>query len=243
MVDVHVLERHTLPSALGVVLWDDATRRPVSEGLSVSIVGGRSAVANRSGVFVFHRLPAAEVRLEVRDRLGRFHRMSFSASAAGEPGPFTLACGDAEPGGAGHVPLYSTAARPVPAGMTAVRASLYHGELPAPWAVLEVTPPGGPTLHGIADERGEVAVLLPWPAFRRDAKPPAIAAQTWPLKLKARYQPADHDEPAPRDVCTVLGQPPAKRLAYAKAAAALTEAKLTYGAELVLGKLDITPGT
>jgi hypothetical protein len=134
--------------------------------------------------------------------------------------------------------------RAIPAGMAAVRASLRHGAEPAAWAVLEVTPPGGGRLRGIADERGEVVVILPWPPLARStrtATAPPLAGQTWALGLRALYTPRSPVERRP-DVCTLLRQRPAERLARASTPGTdLSEATLSYGSELVLHELQVTP--
>jgi hypothetical protein len=94
--------------------------------------------------------------------------------------------------------LFSAPTRPAAADMAVVRAQLETAaQQPAAHAVLEVTTPDGRVWYGVADERGRVAVMFPYPAFSVPAvgAPPQSSAeaqepQHWSLALRVRYEPA-----------------------------------------------------
>jgi hypothetical protein len=256
---VIVSERLTYVAPLGVRLLDPATSRPFADGLLVH-AGGRQLFANHAGVFVLTGVPglgAAErgtgdeaywddpparttVTVEVDDPRGRFLPFSFDADLPAR-GAFELHCGS-PPGTDGPIVLFSSAARAVPAGCAVVRADLWdaHADAAAAWALLEVQAPGLPVARGLADDRGRVAVVFPYPEpSGLDGSPPslerrALADQNWTLQLRAFAAP--HVDPVPTrpDLCTVLTQPEATLLAGASPATPLTEATLDYGRELVL---------
>jgi hypothetical protein len=150
-----------------------------------------AAATNRSGVYAFHHLPGLRdveasdgdaafwasppagqrFVVEVADPAGRFVAVRFEAEAPTR-GLFELAClpVDSPPGSPptappSGVPLFSSAGRAVPPGMTALRAELWDplAERPAAWAVLEAAVEGLPPARGLADERGQLALILPYP--------------------------------------------------------------------------------
>jgi hypothetical protein len=263
---VTVLERDPHVTPLGVRFRDAVTGETVSDGLAVTHPATRPpgrarAVVTPSGVFAasgFPGLRAAELgagdgaywddppvagryELEVHDTSGRFHSFRFEADLPAR-GFFELACVRAYSPrlGEGAVPLFSTPARIVPAGLGVVRADLWDADADAPaaWAVLEVTPEGGVTSVGIADARGSVAVILPYPEpTALEASPPggrrSLAEQTWSLELRALYEPVA-PAPAVPDLCDVLGQAEATLVAADSPPAPLTHATLEFGRELVV---------
>jgi hypothetical protein len=260
-----VLERITRTALLGVRPWDAATGRAVTEGLSLTeIRHGIRATPNRSGVFVFHDLPGlrassfgtgddgfwasppahAELTLELADERGRYLAFRFDAEAPAR-GVFREACPASPPElDVPGVPLFSAPSRTVPGGLAAVRADLWDltADEPAAFAVLEVTAGPGLMFRGVADERGRVLVLLPYPEppWQTGSPPPtavALSEQTWTLGLAAAYAPPAGPAPAP-DLCAVLSQPPATLLAALSPPVALTTATLVFGQPLSLR----TPG-
>jgi hypothetical protein len=260
-----VLERITRTALLGVRPWDGATGRAVTEGLTLTeLRHGVRAIPNRSSVFAFHDLPGlrassfgagddafwasppahAELTLELADELGRYLTFRFDAGAPAR-GVFREICPASPPElDVPGVPLFSAPSRIAPGGLAAVRAELWDSAVggSAAWAVLEVTAGPGPTVRGVADERGRVLVLLPYPEppWQTGSPPPtavALSEQTWTLGLAARYAPAANPEPTP-DLCAVLSQPPATLLAALSPPVALTAATLTFGQPLTLR----TPG-
>jgi hypothetical protein len=275
-VSLRTIEVLTRTAPLGVRPWDAVAGRAVTDGLRLSEVRyGVTATPNRSGVFVFHDLPGlhdsaygsgdegfwaspptrGRFVLELVDGERRFLPFRFDADAPAR-GVFREHCPHAfsppetdVPG----LPLFSAPSRQVPPGSAVVRADLWDVELgaPAACAVLEVTPAGGPTARGIADEQGRVVVLLPYPEpYWPGSSPPpgsrALVDQTWSLQLGVRYDPAGASPPPPGagssvapDLCTVLGQGAATLLAAPSPATPLTAATLAFGRQLTLR----TPGS
>lgn len=265
-MSVRILERDPHVTPLGLRFRDTVTGETVSDGLVVSHPvtrppGRASALVTPSGFFAasgFPGLRAAELgagddaywddppatgryEIEVHDTLGRFHSFRFEAELPAR-GLFQLACVESysPPLGDGAVPLFSTPARTVPGGLGVLRADLWDADADAPaaWAVLEVTPDGGETVVGLADARGSVAVILPYPEpTALEASPPSrrlsLAEQTWSLDLRVLYEPAS-PVPALPDLCDVLGQSEATLVADDSPPAALTNATLEFGRELVV---------
>jgi hypothetical protein len=143
------------------------------------------------------------------------------------------------------LPLFSRPDRTVPPGTAVVRARLLHEAdlTPAAYAALEVVPrPGAAPVRGIADERGEVAVLFSYPPPSGfTGSPPAgtkrpLASTTWTVTVdaflpRAASPPQEGELP---DLCTLLDQSPATLLTATSPPMGLTEATLEYGRELVL---------
>jgi hypothetical protein len=273
-----LLERTTRFAPLGIAFYDPATGRRVSDGLRVAYTNARGrrmfAPVNRVGVFVLRSLPGqtalersagdetiwadatlrTDVPVELTDTLGRFHDLVFTATAPSR-GLFALACGGAivPPGQPLGVPLFPLAGRTVPAGLAAVRAELHDtrtGE-PAAWALLEVTAPKLPPALGLADRRGSVVVMLPYPEPTSPGagSPPShprrsLSDEKWTVEVRA-FSSAFPPDPVP-DLCTILRQPAAALVASDSPPAPLTQATLEFGRELVVRTseqptLGITP--
>jgi hypothetical protein len=200
--------------------------------------------ANRQGVYVLQNVPglrpfetgdgsqtfweavppAQPYTLEVRDTEARFHHFTLAADVPTRE-IFTWDCGSSPPSSPpspllhispGYVPAYSAPNRSVPGGMAVVRADLYDPaqDVPAAWAVLEVLLDGAVIGRGIADARGCVVAVFPYPE-PVDTTPESplgfgvpLTEQTWNLTLRAFYAPTD-PVPAVPDLCTVLNQPEA----------------------------------
>ena len=141
------------------------------------------------------------VTVDVRDELRRFlpcvikallPRDTLLGLDVGSP-PSSLSPLSPPAGEDAAIPLYSAPTRPVPAGMAVVRASLVTpAGAPAAYAALEVFPEDGvEPVRGVADERGQLAVLLRYPAPRRRlGSPPtatkqSLASSTWNVGLQA----------------------------------------------------------
>jgi len=265
-VIVRVLERDPHVTPLGVRFHDTVTGALVSDGLVVTHPvtrppGRAAAIVTPSGAFVasgFPGLRAAELgagdepywdappasgryTIEVEDTRGRFHAFRFDADLPAR-GDFEPTCVETHspPLGHGSVPLFSTPARTVVAGAAAVRADVWdvEADAPASWAVVEATPAGGPTAVGVADARGSVVVILPYPEPAvADGSPPGqpvpLAQQSWPLDLRVLYEPAAPPPVVP-DLCDVLEQAEATVVAAESPPTALTTATLEFGREVVL---------
>jgi hypothetical protein len=253
-----VSERLTYVTPLGMAFVDAATGRRVSDGLIVR-VDGIPTRANRVGVFIVPHVPGlaaaergagddaywaslpaeATVHVEVDDPLGRFLPFGFDADAPAR-GLFKLACGS--PVETEQIELYSAPARAIPAGVAAVRAELWDGDAdePAAWALLEASAPGLAPARGVADTFGRVTILFPYPEpSGLDGSPPspqrrALAAQTWPIELRAFAAPQPATPLSRPDYCSVLTQPPALLHGGSPPGAPVIEATLEYGRELVV---------
>jgi hypothetical protein len=265
-VSVRVLERDSHVTPLGLRFRDTVTRETVSAGLVVTHPVARPpgfapAVVTPGGLFAasgFPGLRAAELgvgddafwddppasgtyRIDVADTTGRFHGFSFEAELPARD-LFELPCVQAHspPLADGSIPLFSTPARTVPAGLAVLRADLWdvEADAPAAWAVIEATADGGPTAVGVSDARGSVAVILPYPEpTTLEASPPSarrsLVEQTWPLTLRVLYEPVSPVPDVP-DLCEILGQEEATLVADDSPPTPLTNVTLEFGRELVV---------
>lgn len=163
-------------AALGLRFWDAASSSFVGDGLKVTAypkadASRRSAaVANASGVWVFHRLPGMAATkpgdiaperaegdaaywqppppkrqyvVEVEDPEGRFVPFELTVDAPRQgPWPWPPPAGITLPAmPPGAIPLFSSATRKVPEGMAAIRAELWD---PAAATPAGMKGPGGP---------------------------------------------------------------------------------------------------
>jgi hypothetical protein len=159
--------------------------------------------------------------VEVSDRLGRYLPFSFGPDAparigqqarevCGAPAGGVLGLSDASPPEPSMpvLPLFSAASRATPQGMARLSAQLEStAGTPLAGAMVRVDPPGDHPWYGLADARGSVTVLFPYP------KPPG-------------------DVP---DLCEVLSQldeAPLPVDAGGSPATDLTEVRLDYGVPL-----------
>jgi hypothetical protein len=176
--------------------------------------------------------------IEVDDPARRFHPCQFAVDLPMR-GLVTLDCAALDsplaspPAGASHVPLYSAPARPVPAGMAVLRASLCDTQSgqPGAWAVVEAHHAGGFLGRGVADAAGQLALIVPWPELQVPGPP--LREQTWVIQIAAAYSGWATVPPIP-DLCTVLNQPPATLWADSDLHTPLTQVVLPFGQELVL---------
>jgi hypothetical protein len=253
----------SLVTPLGLRLWDVAAGSAAGEGVVVGYFppSGRAATAVRtpSGVHALRGLPglgAAErgagdaafwysppaggsYRVDIRDPRGRYLPMCLDVMlpALGLYTPHASLPGLQ----ASVVPVFSSPARPVPAGFAVVRAQLALGpDAPASWARLDIGLPDSTTATGVADAAGRVCVLFPWPEPSA-ANPADLRDQTWPLRLRAFFGSPAAAGPPPTPVAPRNGTPELTDLVQqlpARLAAGdggdLTRADLSYGRELVL---------
>lgn len=266
-----IIERQTIFTPLGIRFWDPATDSQVAHGLRVrawpdgATAPVRTAFRTASGIYAFQGLPglreleypaangggqASPPALErfvvaVEDEQRRFLPVTLRVDA-----PFTgiYPTGlPASPPGAAlpGLFLFSAPWRSA-AGLAVVRADLVRRSTgqPAAWAVLELDLADGGVWHGIADERGRVAVFLPPPPFQATlgSSPPGPQAppqaQQWPLTARVLYQPSHLELPAGAeqpDLRTILTQ--AGGVLWADAAGlpvATLPATLNFGQPLIL---------
>lgn len=159
---------------------------------------------------------ASAYRVEVSDPLGRYLPIAFDADVPARglftwmapwlspPQPVVL------PGVPGsppqlmleRVPLFCAPSRPVPEPLAVVYAHLREqgSDREAAWCVLGVAIDGVTRGLGLADERGRVAVMFPYPEPPRMslASPPDARNDfTWQVALAAYWMPASPPRPAP----------------------------------------------
>ncbi|APR76903.1 Hypothetical protein A7982_02250 [Minicystis rosea] len=161
--------------------------------------------------------------IEVDDDLGRFLPFQFAVDApVRDPLVFPLPAGFTVTGmPPGAIPLFSTSNRPVTPGLAAIRADLWDPSATAPpgfkgpggpasWAMMTATVGGSTTVRALADARGSVALVLPYPA-PVGAGPDGLhsvplTAQTWSVDLTVHYAPAAGERPARAALPDVLKQ-------------------------------------
>ncbi|MFL6254980.1 MAG: hypothetical protein ACJ74T_08145 [Pyrinomonadaceae bacterium] len=147
---------------------------------------------------------------------------------------------------AAALPLFSAPTRSASGGLATLRASLWdaHAAAPAAWALLEARIDGGPTVRGLADEQGRVALVFPYPepaAFAEQSPPSApFTKQEWPVQLFASYMP-QRPVPTLPSLPDALAQPRAKLWADSGLTAPLAQATLRSGQELVVRSFDTSP--
>ena len=129
----------------------------------------------------------------------------------------------------------STPARVVPAGVAVLRATLRDADTggPAAWALLETG-----TGRGVADARGEVAVLFPYPPLPSfGGSPPSstrrpLLEEQWTVTIDGFYDRLPQD--VTPDLCDLLAQRRADTLQSLSPPTAVAPQTLTYGRELVV---------
>lgn len=261
-------ERQTIFTPLGIRFWDPATDAQIGDGLRVrawpdgATEPVRDAFRTGTGIYAFQGLPglrdveypsadgsasppaAQRFVVSVEDHRRRFLPVVMRVDApfygiyptSGAASPPA----DSLPG----VYLFSAPWRPATA-LSSVRADLVRQSTgqPAAYAVLELEVGSG-TWHGIADERGCVAVLFPVPPFQATlgSSPPGPQAppqeQQWQVTARVLYDPATLETPAGADqpdLRTILTQ--AAGAVWSAAAglpAAELNATLSFGQDLIL---------
>jgi hypothetical protein len=224
------METFSRVAPLGVRFWDIVSRRIVDTGLTViaypqgQATQRTSLFPNRSGVYVLHHASgfrdfehgggdAAFWRnapsprpfiVEVSDQETRFQPFSFTVDVPRRGLLTATETTSSSPPSSPPlgIPLYSSVARAVPAGMAVVRAELWDAmaDKPAAWALLEVRITGQEPARGLADDKGRIVVMFPYPepvpgTFGSPlGSPPgggqrSVFAQAWPLQLQAFYSP------------------------------------------------------
>jgi hypothetical protein len=219
-------ERVTIVTPLGIRFWDPALDMPIDSGLTViarprdSGDPATRAYLTGAGVYAFQGLPGlhaleyptADVYgaspptprrfiIEVSDAQRRYLPAVFGVDVP-YWGIFPTGIASSPLGGV--LPgfyLFSAPTRPATPSLAAVRAQLDEyvdaaTRRPAAYAVLEVMAPGQATWFGVADARGCVAVLFPYPTFTGAsggmsplAATSGLMEQRWSVTIRARYAP------------------------------------------------------
>jgi hypothetical protein len=223
---------------LGIRFRDIALGEPITHGLVVFVQPRESdsgpirLSSNPSGVFGFHDMPGlrdleypAEVEpaagspptalpfvVMVADPLGRFLPAVFGIEIPALVTSPPLSDLDPDPAPMLDAFLFTAPTRPVTAGLAAIRADLFDRDADTPAAHARVRVTLGDRLRiGVADERGRLLVLVPWPLLERLrlGSPPGLGQpptteQVFPLSFEAWYQP---DLPRPFASEAVLPAP------------------------------------
>ena len=148
------------------------------------------------------------------------------------------------------LPLFSLSSRATPQGMARISAQLEStGGEPLAGAIVRVHPAGERAWFGLADGRGVVSVLFPYPRPPADEflSPPASggtshASQHWDdvgLGVYWNAVPAS-DHPDLCDLLSQLDEAPAAVLAGGSPDAELTEVRLDYGVPLDLRTVPLS---
>lgn len=223
------------------------------------------AAPGPSGCFVFHTLPGLgpvergetglhqgaqrRLRITVTHRRGAFLPLRFQCDAPqrGFARPL-VALRPARP----LAPLATTAPDPsvplfpAPAGSTRGGAAVLRAELrlagdaPAAWALLEASSAGRLVARGLADARGRVMLVFPFPPLDLLARPgPRASTVTWSLALSAYHDAATQDR---ADLDAVMAAP--RRRLRPLATGDFTETltrELRPDRPLELGALELQP--
>ncbi len=266
-------ERVRVVAPLGIRFWDPALDTQVADGLNVAAFPEQrpeqrlAAYRTNSGIYAFRGLPGLRsveypgaddplaspppVRrffIEVADRNDRFLPALFGVDA-----PFagvfpSVAPTASPPAGPPGFYLFSSPSRKAPSTLAVIRAQLEDAAVggAARHAVLEVHHNGSLLQVGVADERGSVAVFMPYPAFSDPSlvglgSPAAIVfRQSWDLEFRVRYQPAGLRWPAgpTPELRSIFAQGPASFLVssggLSNVPVSELAAELVFGHELVL---------
>jgi hypothetical protein len=194
-------------------------------------------------------------RIQVDDLESRFLPCSFTVEAPAR-GVMGLVCGSpllpfsfASPLSPAApaleaVPLFSAPNRAVPPGMAVIRAHLWDSVAmgDAAGALVEAHPAGQAPVRGIADEKGALTLLFPYPMPQPSltvASPESplglgrqpLWEQSWRVPLRAFYAALD---PSATELCDILTQPAATLWFSQSPDEALVEATLRYGQEVIL---------
>ncbi len=254
------------------------TTRPAATGRPIV-----AAFRTTSGIFAFQDLPglraieyptagAAETSppepvpfiTEILDRRHRFLPVAIKQELPlPYPGVFPSDAPSSPPdGGSPGFYLCSAPTRPVAPGLTAVRAQLqdWATREPAAYAILEVQTNGDELRCGVADHRGCVAVIFPYPTFTvtLSTSPPSgppLAQQKWEVVIRVRYTPDIlehltpvtipnlHTIPDYRSILKQLEQPPSLiHITHNESNDPVEswEVELAYGQELVVSTRDLS---
>lgn len=215
-------EKITFFTPLGIRFWDRVQNRQISNNLVVTARTEENnspvtqAFRTASGIYAFHGLPGlhdAEYPdenfdldtypkrlffIEVIDMQQQFLPVIFGVRVPMK-GIF--------PGNSGGSPpentlpgfyLFSAPTRSVLPGLAVIRGQIIERvtDSPASYAVLEIWI-NGKKWHGIADKKGSVSILFPYPKFTSklltsppgETVPLPFHQQKWNMTIEVRYEP------------------------------------------------------
>jgi hypothetical protein len=249
---------HTWLAIAGV---DHAVDLPVPAGLIAAAWPAANpaqrsrAVLTGSRLLAFERLPGVAAAdpaspgstpqspyvVQVTDPQGRFlpTAMSVLVPQAADAPTYSWLAGD----GSGHFYLFPSPGRPAAPGQVALRGTLWDlaGNRPAAHAVVRLQSDGG-TWFGLADARGCVAVICPFPtaaasAGQSDGPPGIFAPRT--VTVTVQYGAGDALPLLPGaavpDLLAILGQPQAQLCDSAPDnPVAAVQRSIAYGQDLIL---------
>jgi hypothetical protein len=272
-----VLEHRRIVTPLGIRFWDPALDVAVDDGLTVTAFPegsrrqSRTAFRTAGGVYAFRNLPGLHdyenpiddsdapgslpiqrrFLIEVNDREGRFQPACFFVDAPVRgifPSQVVTSLGAAPPG----FYLFSASTRAATPVLGTVRAELRErldatGDRPASYALLEIAAPSASYL-GMADARGVVSVILPYPVFTAAPGGPSSlipsfigTEQSWAISVRVAYQPSALSVPPEAslpELRTVLSQAPGviwtRRTVPPGMGVSSFDATLVFGQEMVL---------
>jgi hypothetical protein len=272
-----VLENRRFVTPLGIRFWDPALDVAVDDGLTVvafpdgSREQSRTAFRTPGGVYAFRNLPGLHdyenptddtdapgslpnqrrFLIEVNDNEGRFQPVCFFVDAPVRgifPSQVVTSLGAAPPG----FYLFSASTRAATPVLGTVRAELRERldatrDRAAAYALLEISAPGGSYL-GVADARGVVSVILPYPVFTTAPGGPSSlipssigSEQSWAISARVSYQPSAHFVPPGAslpELRSVLSQAPGviwtRRIVPPGVGLSTFDATLVFGQEAVL---------
>lgn len=258
----------TVPRAplLALRFRDDATGevvRDVRVRLTMpGLAQPAEAVVTPSGVFTWRSLPGLgawalgdprpapeqSARVHVTDPAGRY--LAYTATVRVPVDDIAdIPCGspvESEPRETRAFPLFSLPSRPAPPAMAVVRTALLHAadRSPAAYATVRLSAETGESARGISDERGQVAVFLPYPKVARApgsgpfGARQALTHMEWELAVAATLPDVPLNDPP--DLCSLLHQLPTLLTIQppGQPSRALSSLTLTYGRELVLPVTD-----
>ncbi len=209
-------ERYCIFTALGLRFWDPVLNMQISDHLCVRAWQDKTnypvkfGFRTTSGNYVFQGLPGLhdieypndkeslnppkKYIVEVKDELNRFMPAVFSVELPlPYRGLYFSENGNSFPG----FYLISSPSRTTPPGLASVRGQLICNStyLPASYAVAEVEIEGR-KWYGIADKRGNISVIFPYPQFKslstanpQDNLENPFSLQKWQMTVRIHFSP------------------------------------------------------
>jgi len=275
---VVVLEEISLLAPLGIRFWDVATGSAAVVPLDVEAYPNavpellKPALQGRSGQYSFRGLPGLRniefgagddafwsanppsfpFTVVVNDPTSTYLPFQFSVLLPhrGFFGLLSSPLGSTLVPDASWIPIFSLPSRPLPDGMTVIRALLVDDRtgVPAAWAMVTAEAPDMLPAVGIADARGVISLPLLYPEPRNFAigsplRPGGmkLTDQTWPVNISISYNPGRTAEITP-DLDETLQQMHATAWQDNAHLAPATTFTLQYGKDLVLRSRDRLSG-